>query len=259
MINIPRRPLCRVFTILLFAGLILGCDLFENSLVGYSLDNIDIARVTGLNIKTPYAMMDDDTILVPPGTATVGMLLSNPRKFSVRQELLGVPDGKNITARQIGPAEIEVHIDGAAEGDDYALTLAMQSPDGLRDFPAYPLRIKCVSFETALQDFTVDGTTPAAFDPAGSALVVNVPYTSAAVTLGGTTVNPDAVIEIYAGTDDSGAVLAGAVHTVTTSPALVVGENHFYVKVTSPALTVRGYAVTIYRDTGLGITIGITV
>jgi hypothetical protein len=236
-----------VFTVLFFSGTIPGCNLFNNSMVDYSLDNMEIAKVTGFTVKTEYTMMDDSTVLIPPGAAKIGMTLSNPRNFSVRQELLGIPNGKNITAAQISPAEIEVHIEGAEEGDDYALTLAMQSPDGLRDFPAYPLRIKCVSFETALRDFTVDGEVPPAFDPVKNAFQVNVPNSSASVTLGGTTVHPGAVIEIYAGSDDSGAVLARAAHTAEITRDLAVGDNYFYVKITAPSSSVQGYAVTVYR------------
>jgi hypothetical protein len=80
-----------------------------------------------------------------PGTATIGLTLSSPRRLSVRQELLGVPGGKTIAARQIGGEEIELRVEGAVEGDEHTLTLAMQSSGGLRDFPAYPLRIHCVS------------------------------------------------------------------------------------------------------------------
>jgi hypothetical protein len=248
---------------LLCSGILVSCEFFDNSMVGYSLDNIEIARVTGLTVKTEYAMMGDDTILVPPGTAKIGAMLSNPRNFTVKKQLLGVPEGKNITANQISPAEIEVYIDGAAEGDDYALTLAMQSPDGLRDFPAYPLRIKCVSFETALQDFTVNGVVPPAFDPVKNAFQVDLPYTSTTVTLGATTVHPGAVIEIYAGTDDSGMVLTKAPYTTEITQDLALGNNYFYVKITAPSSSVQGYAVTVCRAmdlekaiTGFYFTIG---
>jgi hypothetical protein len=224
-----------------------GCDLFNNSMVDYFLDNVEIVGTTGVKVKTEYVMMDDETILIPPGSAKIGVILSNPRNFSVRQELLGVPAGKNITAHQIGAAEIEVHIDGAEEGDDYALTLVMQSPDGLRDFPAYSLRIKCVSFETALWDFTVDGITPPIFDPAKNDFRVNVPHTRTTVTLGGTTVHPGAVVEIYAGKDDSGEVLKKAVHTVEITQGLDVGDNYFFIKITAPSSSVQSYAVTVYR------------
>jgi hypothetical protein len=237
-----------------------GCDLFNNSMVDYFLDNVESAGTAGVKIKTEYIIIGDGTILIPPGSAKIGVILSNPRNFSVRQELLGVPAGKNITAHQISAEEIEVNIDGAEEEDDYALTLVMQSPDGLRDFPAYSLRIKCVSFETALQDFTVDGLTPSAFDPAKNDFRVNVPYTSTTIALGGTTVHPKAVVEIYAGKDDSGEVLKKAAHTVEITQGLNVGDNYFYIKITAPSSSVQGYAVTVTVATRPGITIsGITV
>jgi hypothetical protein len=258
-LKLSRKHFYSGFTVLLFLfpGIILGCDLLNNSMADYFLDHTAIVGVTGFKVKTEYAMMSDETILIPPGSAKIGVNLSNSRNFSVRQELLGVPEGKHITARQIGPVEIEVNIEGAEEGDDYPLTLAMQSPDGLRDFPAYSLRIKCVSFETALRDFTVNGAVPPAFDPAKSAFRVDVSHTTVTVTFEGTTVHSGAVIEIYAGTDDSGTVLVKAAHTAEITQDLETGDNYFYVKITAPSSTAWGYVVTVYRplDTEKMITV----
>jgi hypothetical protein len=237
-----------VFVFLLFPGIVIvGCDLLNNSMADYFLDHTGIVEVTGLTVKTEYTMMSDGMIFIPSGSAKMGLNLSNPRNFSVRQELLGIPEGKNISSKQIGTAEIEVNIDGAVEGDEYALTLVMQSSDGLRDFPAYSMRIKCVSFETALQDFTVNGATPPAFDPAKDAFQADVPYSGALVTLRGVTAHQDAVIEIYAGTNDSGPVLARGTHTAEIPWNLEPGNNYVYVKVIAPSSGSRGYAVTVYR------------
>jgi hypothetical protein len=129
-----------IFLLFLLPGIILGCDLLNNSMAGYFLDHTEGVGVTGFQVKTEHTVMSDEakTILIPSGSARIGVNLSNSRNFTVRQDLLGVPEGKNITAKQIGPEEIEVNIAGAEEGDDYALTLIMQSPDGLRDFPRIP-------------------------------------------------------------------------------------------------------------------------
>jgi hypothetical protein len=240
--------LYRVFSFLLFLFpgiLIVGCDLFNASLVDYFLDNNEIVKATGCTVKTTYAVAKDGTILIPPdNTTTIGVELSNPRNFTVRQELLGAPQGK-LSSRQISPTEIEVTIAGASEGDAYDLTLTMQSSDGLRDFPSYSLGIRCVSFETALQDFTVDGTS--LFNPAQDSILANVPYPSATVTLGGTTEHPEAAIELHAGTDASGDLLAAGKHTLTLLRGLEVGDNHFYLTITAPSSTTQSYALIIHR------------
>jgi hypothetical protein len=229
----------------------LGCDLFNTSMLDYLLDNTGAVEVTGLGGRPKFVRMTNGTVLIPPSgdapLTTLDLILSNPRNLSVRQELLGVPGGKNIGAEQTGAEGIELRIAGAAEGDEYALTLAMQSPDGLRDFPAYPLEIKCVSFDTALRDFSVDGATPPAFNPVNNAFTVNVPYTTTALTLGAETVHQGAQVELYPGTDDSGAVLAQGTHTVSLPASLRLGNNYFYLKVTAPSSSSQGYALTMYR------------
>jgi hypothetical protein len=245
-----------VFTLflLLAPGIIIaGCDLLNTSLAEYFLDHNEIVQVTGLTVKTDHVMTADGRILIPPGEARIGVGLSNPRNFMVKQELLDAP--ATIAARQISQTELEVHIREAKVGDEYALTLALQSPDGLRDFPSYPLRIQCVSFETALRDFTVNGATPPAFDPAQDAFRVTVPYSNATVALKGTAAHTEALVELYAGADDSGALLAMELHAAETTRNLAVGENSFYVRVTAQSLTTRGYAVTVYRSAASEIAI----
>jgi hypothetical protein len=240
----------------LFPGIILSCDLFNTSMVDYFLDNTGSVEVTGIGGRPKYVLAPNGTILIPPSgdepLTTIEVLLSNPRNLAVRQELLGVPEGKNISSRLAGTGGIELSIAGAEEGDDYALTLAMRSPDGLRDFSPYSLTLTCVSFETALEDFTVNGMVPPDFDPAKGAFSINVPYAATTVMLGGTTVHPKALIEIYAGTDDSGAVLVRDTHRVSHPVSLNTEENYFYIKITAPSSSVRGYDLTVYRDIDSG-------
>jgi hypothetical protein len=247
-VKLSRGGFYGVFVLLLLLAIIVGgCDLFNTSLVDYFRDHHEIVEATGVVVRTIHNLKEDGTILIPPGSARIGVILANPRNLTFKQELVGAPAGKNIAALRAGPAEIEVHIDGAEEEDEYALTLALQSPDGLRDFPSYPLRIRCVSFETVLQDFTVNGATPSAFDPAQEALVVKVPYSSATVTLAWTTAHPGALIELYVGKDDSGELLAKQAHSLEATRDLAVGDNHFYLRITAPSSTWQGYAVTIQR------------
>jgi hypothetical protein len=234
--------------LLLFPAIIIGgCDLFNVSLAEHFLNNNGSVEAAGFTVKTTHAV-HDGRILIPSGDATIiGVALFNPRNFKVRQELLGAPPEKNITARLSSLTEIEVTIAGAVEGDDYGLTLVMQSPDGLRDFPSYSLRVQCVSFETKLQDFTIDGERPASFDPAKESFRVDVPNSRENVTFGGTAAHSKAMIAIYAGTDDSGELLVTGDYRVTIEQPLTVGANDFCVKITAPSTTTRSYAVVIYR------------
>jgi hypothetical protein len=238
----------RAFLLFLCPVIIAGCDLFDASLVDYYLEHNEIANVTGLAARSP-GIMSGEEVLIPPGeTVVLGLTLANPRNFTVRQELLDVPEGKDIVARQTGRTEIEVIIAGAAEGDEYRLTLALQSPDGLRDFPAYPLPpIRCVSFETKLRDFTVDGVSAPGFDPALDAFQVNVSYSRSRPVLGATAEHPKAVVEFYAGGDGSGGLLAVGTHTLELPQDLAVGDNHFYLKITAPSASVQGYGLTVHR------------
>jgi hypothetical protein len=224
-----------------------GCELINTSLTDYFLDNSEIVRATGFAVKTEHALKDG-AILIPPGETTlIGIALANPRSLGVKQELVGTPEGKSLTLRQSSLTELELTIAGAEEGDDYELTLALQSADGLRDFPSYPLRVQCVSFETRLQNFTVNGATLPAFDPEQAAWGVNIPYSQSTVAFAGTTAHSGATIELYAGTDVSGEPLATGTHRVELTQALAVGDNNFYIRIIAPSLSEQGYAATVHR------------
>ncbi|MDR1970801.1 MAG: hypothetical protein LBQ46_02655 [Treponema sp.] len=236
-------------TVLLLLG---GCEPFNNSMVDYFLDHTGPVEVTGAAGKTETAVMPNGTILIPyippPGTTTViGLGLYNPRSLNVLQTLSNA-DGNaavgTLVTRQTASGEIELVITGAAEWEDYLLTLVLQSPDGLRDFEPYVLNLKCVSFDTALQDFAVDAVHPS-FIPNQQGFLVKVPYDTAAVTLTGVTLHTSAVLAIHAGTDDSTSPLAGAVHTAAVPVSLNLGNNHFYLKVTN--VQTQGYPVTVFR------------
>jgi hypothetical protein len=234
---------------LLFPGiLIAGCELFGVSMVDYFLDHSEGVEVAGFTVKTTH-LMEGERILIPPGDATVVELaLVNPRGFVVRQELLGAPPGS--ASRQIDSAEIVVTIAGAAEGEEYDLTLVMQSPDGLRYFPGYSLGVRCVSFETGLRAFRVNGADLSDLDPDQDAYLVNVPFYNIVISLGAETEHPGAVIEIYEGTDDSGGLLAKETNNADLRQLFLdVGDNHFYIKVTAPSSVARGYALTVHRAT----------
>jgi hypothetical protein len=204
-----------MFLLFLLPGIIIpGCNLFNNSMTGYFLDNTAAVEVTGIGERSAYAMRTDGTILIPPSgdapRTVIEVILSNPRNFAVRQELLGVPEGKSIESRQAGTTGIEVIIEDAVARDQYNLSLAMRSSDGLRDFPAYPLRIKCLSFnEAEITEFffRINGKyygiktdTPDAEANSGSisgdAITVTVPYKTdltnlkPAVTYWGKSINP---------------------------------------------------------------------
>jgi hypothetical protein len=222
-----------------------GCDLVGNSMVDYFLDNTGTVSVTGVVGKTLSVKMSDETILIPPGEpSTIGVTLSNPRNFDIRYEIAGAPAGKDVAARQTKSNEIEVDIGGAAENDEYNLTLALQSSDGLRNFLPYTLRLKCMSFETGLFDFKVNGATPPAFDPNGG-FTANVPYRKESAILQGIAVDPNAVVEIFSGS--GGAALATGTHTVEIERALEEENNYFYIRITAPSSLTQGYVITVYR------------
>jgi hypothetical protein len=228
-----------------------GCDLFNASLVDYLLDHSEIAEATGFTALTRHAL-EDGTILIPPGEAAeLVVSLANPRGFTVRQELLGIPPGKTVSARQTGATEIAVAIAGPEEGDEYDLTLALQSPDGLRDFPSYALRIRCVPFATTLWDLRLDGASLPDFDPARGSFQARVPYARSTLALGGTTEHSTAMIELYAGAEagDPARLLAAGTHTAEAGAQdLAVGENRFSIRVIAPRLgAAEDYALTVYR------------
>ncbi|MDR2028389.1 MAG: DUF5018 domain-containing protein, partial [Treponema sp.] len=235
------------FLLFLAAGFTIpGCEFFSNSMVDYFLDNTGTVEVTGISGKTQYARMANGIIFIPPSDdiTIIDVALSNPRNFTIRQEIRGVPPGKNISARQTGPTGIEVAIAGAVLGDEYDLTLAMQSPDGLRDFEPYPLKIQCVSFETALLDCWVDDEHPL-LNSGGSSFMVKVPYSTETIDLGGTTLDSGARLVIK---DVSGTVLAEALHRAeAAAQPLNPGDNIFYFEVISPSTSVKSYTITVSR------------
>jgi hypothetical protein len=232
--------------------------MFNNSAMGYIAEHTSEVRVASVSVETTYEMMTNGTLLIPPAVlpgdvSTISVELINSQNFTVIQNVSNSTSATGtVTSQQTGPGEIVIDISNAAEGDNYDLTLAMKSPDGLRDFPSRNISLKCVSFETALLDFTINGATPAAFAPNLSAFTVNVPYSTTSVTLGGTTLHSGATLAIYPGTDAVGTPLASGTHTVTTSsPTLAQGNNNFYLRVTAPypSTATQDYAVTIYRNT----------
>jgi hypothetical protein len=238
------------FSILLVLVLLFGsCDMFNNSAMDYLAEHTSEVRVADVSVKTNYAVMTNGTILIPPGNSTIGVALINSQNFTVIQNVSNSTFAAGtVTSQQTGPGEIEIYITGAALVDNYNLTLAMKSPDGLRDFPSRNISLKCVSFETALLDFTIDGATPAAFAPNLSAFTVNVPYSTTSVILGGTTLHSGATLAIYAGTSAAGTSLETPANMVTTSPqTLAQGNNYFFLRVTAPSSSTQDYAVTIYR------------
>ncbi|MDR1900831.1 MAG: cadherin-like beta sandwich domain-containing protein [Treponema sp.] len=237
---------------ILFAVLFGGCDLFSKSMVEYFEDNTESVKALRAKGKTLTAVMEDGTILIPPNPAStkIGVELLNPRNFTVR---LGISNNTAAVgayeARQIGSSEIDVDITGPLEGEDYAFTLQMQSPDGLRDFTPYTMMLKCVSFETSLRELAVNiNASPVSlsppFDPNTSDYTAVVPYGTPNVTLRGTAVHPDAVLYM-AGTSGRG--------TVSKTAPLSAGNNVFNVVVTAPSTTTRTYRVTVSPEPGITI------
>jgi hypothetical protein len=256
-VKLSRNGFYGVFALLLalLPAIIGGCELVNTSLADYFLDNSEIVQAVGFEVKTEHAIKDG-TILIPPGETTlITIALANPRSLGLRQSLVGVPEGKSIAVRQNSPLELEVSIAGAEEGDDYGLTLALQSADGLRDFPSYPLRTLCVSFETKLANFELNGTKLPSFDAMAEAFAVSIPFSQTSAVLAGTTAHAGATIALYAGTEASGQPLATGTHRVELNRVFEVGNNHFCVKITAPSMSEQGYAITVYRasplDTGI--------
>jgi hypothetical protein len=223
--------------------------MFNNSAMGYIAEHTSEVRVASVSVETTYEVMTNGTLLIPPGNAAISVELINSQNFTVIQNVSNSTSAAGtVTSQQTGPGEIVIDISNAALGDNYDLTLAMKSPDGLRDFPPRNISLKCVSFETALKDFTVNGAT-AAFAPNSSNFMMSVPNGTTSVILSGTTLDSGATLAIYPGTDDSGTALANGTPTATTSPqTLGLGNNSFYLKVTAPSSSTQGYAVTIYRQ-----------
>jgi hypothetical protein len=241
---------------LLILPVLSGCDLFDNSMVEYFEDNTGVVGVTGAGGQTRTAVMPNGTILIPSSSeepvTTIVVGLFNPRNYTVRHSISNSTGAAGrVQVRQTGPGEILVDIGGAAEGEEYVLTLQMQSPDGLRDFAPYTMSLKCVSFEASLLDFTVDGATPPDFDPNGTAFTAFVPNGTARVTLEGNTIHPEAALAVYAGADSSGTVLGSGRGKVTIpGVSLVSGNNYFYLVVTALSSDTREYTLRIYRGPG---------
>jgi hypothetical protein len=238
------------FLLLLVPGfLIPGCDLFDNSMVDYFLNNTGVVEVRGISGSSQYAVMANGTILIPPFTdepvSILEAALSNPQNLSVRYQLVGVPPGKHITLRQAGSTTMELAIEGAVLGDEFDLTLVMQSSDGLREFASYTMRIRCVSFDTALSDFRVNDIHPLIDQ---NSVTVELPYETTEVTLEGKALESGAALRLFRGQDDTDTLIAsGSDQVVTASPeSLNLGDNFFYLEVNMSG-AIQGYAVNIIR------------
>jgi hypothetical protein len=222
-----------------------GCDLFNNSLADYFLDNTGVVEVTGVDGRPRIARMENGTVLIPPGSTTLEIALSNPRSLAFRQELLNVPAGKNIQIRQLESTIMELVIEGAVLDDAYDLTLAMQSPDGLRDFAACDLRIRCVSFNTALSDFRVNDVHPF-FDPGGYGFTVELPHETTEAVLEGITLEPAAELTLYRSQGSTYPLASGSGRAAAGPVSLEPGENLFYLEVQAWG-AVQGYTVNVVR------------
>jgi hypothetical protein len=217
-----------------------GCDLLNNSMVEYFKDTTGIVEAREVAEKPPgYYRMADGTILIPPGSTIIDIPLLNPRNLNFRYALLGVPAGKTIVANQAGLDKLELAVTDAIEGDAYDLTLALQSPDGLRDFAPCNLRILCVSFETGLLSLAVKYASGTAvldqpFNPTITDYTAVVPGAIDEVSLEGTTVHGDATLSINGG---------------FPVVSLAQGNNGPYVfRVTAPnTVDTKDYQVTVFR------------
>ncbi|MDR1893904.1 MAG: hypothetical protein LBQ61_04325 [Spirochaetales bacterium] len=206
------------------------------------LDGTGIVMVTGVEGNTLVVMMPDGTILFPPseelGVTTLGLELFNPRGYVLRQTLYNdAPAGVALALWQTGTGAMELDVTGATEGEEYLLTLILESPDGLRRFEPFPLKLRCVTFQTGLENFIVEEETYPAFTGSEeTAFTVTLPYGITGITLGGGTIHPRATLSIYAGLDDSPSIFLGSgVKTITlTGQNLMPGDNFFYFKVTTP-------------------------
>ncbi|MDR2020881.1 MAG: DUF5018 domain-containing protein, partial [Treponema sp.] len=248
----PKRFSRAVFALFLsVSAFFAGCDLFNNSMVDYFEDNTGVAEVKGVVPASGIRMMANETVLIPPAvlpgdTTTLTLSLSNPRNFTVRHTLSVVTsDNGIITVDQTGPNKIEIDITGAELDDEYDLTLAMKSPDGLRDFTPYHIPVRCVSFNTALKDLSVDIPGAGAVHPVqkDGAFELNVPAAAAAVTLRAETLEAP-----YAALSPNNTVpLTSGSSAVEQSLPLVLGMNTFYVKVTAASTDTKVYPVKIFK------------
>jgi hypothetical protein len=130
----------------------------------------------------------------------------------------------------------------------------MQSPDGLRDFEPYVLRLKCVSFETSLFSLNVDGGAVSLnppFDPNITSYVAQVPFGTTGVTLAGTVINPAATL-----------IVDGSAGTSKAVGPLELGSNLFDLLVRAEnGVDTQTYTVNVYQglnDSKTLLSFGIT-
>ncbi|MDR1862488.1 MAG: hypothetical protein LBQ67_01060, partial [Treponema sp.] len=264
-----------------------ACDMLSSSMSDFFLDNTGQAAVTEIRRKTSlFYVGEDGTVLIAPrtpgGVTTFALGLSNPQNFTVRPTVSNSTDAEGtVKARQTGSGEIEIEITGAAEEDEYILTLAMQSSDGLRDFAPYTMRLLFVppiTLYAAIQDFMVDDVMADDLHPPLDpdnipSTTVKVPYAASTVTLRAAALDDEAVVEIYrtagasppaagiltvepdglpaAGTDtvEADGLPAAGIHRVEAEVHLDEGDNCFRLIVTNPEQPAwrQEYPVTIYR------------
>jgi hypothetical protein len=232
-------------------------------MVEYFEDNIGVAEVTGV-IPVPNMVVPTPggAVLVSPEASTITLTLFNPRNFNVLYELLGVPAGKTITANQAGNT-IEVDIAEAVLDDEYDLTLTMQSPDGLRDFTPYNLPVRCVSFDTALKDFSVDfGEGVLRPVQKNGCFDIIVPSGVTAITLSAemlTPGTPSSRVELYGVSPVNGPIgssgIGGGFYTgIIALPT--IGSYKYYIRITSQSGgEYKDYPVNIFKgDSSKAIT-----
>jgi hypothetical protein len=243
------------FAVLLSISLA-GCELFTNSMASHFLNNTGVAKVTGVAETAEIRALASGTVLISPGDKTLTLLLSNPRNFMVRPELSVVTGNAGIiTVSQSGPDTLELVITNPALNDEYDLTIAMQSPDGLRDFPSCAIPVRCVSFDTALHDLRVDIPGVGAAHPVqtGGGFTVSVPYGTPSVTLYAETEDPASRVGIFDYNNSSSLGYPYTTTAVYITPTLVLGANNFYVNVT--AGVPKNYPVVIFLEPPSEITI----
>jgi hypothetical protein len=220
-------------------------------MTSYFLDNTGTVEAAEVGGSSNFIVIDDGIILIPPAdirpVTVLEMEIFNPRKLAVRYELLGVPDGKNISIRQAEAAAVEVLIEGAVLDDEYRLTIGMQSADGLRDFGGCDMQVRCVIFDTGLSDFRVNDVHPL-FSSGDPSFTVALPYQTTGVTLEGAALDPAAALTLFQGRNAAGPPIAsGLGRALNSTPAPVSeGDNFFYLEVRR-GWTVQGYTVKVTR------------
>jgi hypothetical protein len=112
-----------------------GCDFAAVSPAEYYLEHTAPARITGVSALT----MADDMVL-PEGEAVITVDVYNPQKLKLRADLK-IPNKPEDTEASLGPfganyTSFTITITGTDSGDELDLALALESADGLREFPA---------------------------------------------------------------------------------------------------------------------------